>query len=227
MIVTESLIEFVLKKDKFKYFKPKEKRTRDDEPDKASMNLGTILSSIEAKKNRENEKKLEGALKRSISKLGLSVSKLTKKIKMVNSKYVPTVGINALLIPFIDCIYILDIRQQQYVVLVSQNMRVGTKVLSAIQLVEYAYDVKNIDLAVESSNATNEVHLKHLSSVLHYDLLLAWKRHRGPFRVLKWISQGSYKPELVRILKVNPMFNVGMFKPIYVDHWDLDRRKSQ
>ncbi|KAH1040186.1 hypothetical protein J1N35_041929 [Gossypium stocksii] len=39
-------------------------------------------------------------------------------------------------------------------------------------------------------HAISEVHLKHLSNVLHYDLFLVWERYRGPFKVLKRISQG-------------------------------------
>ncbi|KAA3480872.1 reverse transcriptase [Gossypium australe] len=40
--------------------------------------------------------------------------------------------INALLVSFEDCMFILDTRQQQCVVLVSRYMKCGTKILSAI-----------------------------------------------------------------------------------------------
>ncbi|KAK5811382.1 hypothetical protein PVK06_026712 [Gossypium arboreum] len=53
--------------------------------------------------------------------------------------------VNALLVPFEDCISILDTRQQQCVMSVIQDLRGGTKVLSAIQLAEDIHCGKNID----------------------------------------------------------------------------------
>ncbi|KAH1129450.1 hypothetical protein J1N35_000828 [Gossypium stocksii] len=55
-------------------------------------------------------------------------------------------NINALVIPFVDYMCILDARQQQCVVLVSQDMRGETKVLSAIQLAKDVSCDENIDL---------------------------------------------------------------------------------
>ncbi|MFQ6624571.1 hypothetical protein Gotur_003752 [Gossypium turneri] len=67
----------------------------------ATMRLGSIVCSVKAKRVRENEKKPMKCFlyydlcisEKVVGKLGLSVSKLTKKIKMVNSKEVPTVGV--------------------------------------------------------------------------------------------------------------------------------------
>ncbi|KAH1072958.1 hypothetical protein J1N35_025286 [Gossypium stocksii] len=70
---------------------------------------------------------------------------------------------------------------------------------------------------MEQVNATSEVHLKHFPSVFNFDLPLAWQEHKSPFRVLKGVSRRAYKPKLARILKVNPVFNVGMPKPICDD----------
>ncbi|MBA0642803.1 hypothetical protein Goklo_027144 [Gossypium klotzschianum] len=41
------------------------------------------------------------------------------------------------------------------------------------------------------------------------------------------VGQRAYKPKLVVRLKVNPMFKVGVLKPIYADQGDLDQGKSQ
>lgn len=76
-------------------------------------------------------------------------------------------------------------------------------------------------------NVTSEIHLKHFSCVLHFDLLLSYQRHKDPFKVLKRVSQGAYKSKLVVRFEVNSMFNVGLPKPIYMDQENLDRGKSQ
>ncbi|MBA0670146.1 hypothetical protein Goklo_029392 [Gossypium klotzschianum] len=76
MIVVESLIKFVPRKDKFKSSKPKGKssdgedkdgqvefsddnggHSDDDKPEKASIRLGSIVRGIETKKGNKNEKK--------------------------------------------------------------------------------------------------------------------------------------------------------------------------
>lgn len=40
-------------------------------------------------------------------------------------------------------------------------------------------------------NAMRKVNLKHLYSIFHYNLSLAWLRQKGSFRVLKQVSQGA------------------------------------
>ncbi|MBA0877939.1 hypothetical protein Goshw_016456 [Gossypium schwendimanii] len=208
----------------------------DDEPKKAPMRLGSIVRGVEAKRaTKEIEaepidgKVLElGSLilksakakrdrkpsnlfisKKIVGKLDFSVSESTKKIKTVNSKEVPSVGIvqeiNVLLVPFADCMCILDI-QQQCVVLKSRDMRGGTKDKIMMQTGQ-----------MKRVNATSEVHHKYFDSVLHFNLSLVWQRHRCIFRVLKRVGQDAYKPELIVRLKVNPMFKVVVPKPICAD----------
>lgn len=63
-------------------------------------------------------------------------------------------SITFLLVPFADCICILDTHQQQCVVLVSYEEMGGTKVLSTIQLVEDVYCVENINLVDWSTTKT-------------------------------------------------------------------------
>ncbi|MBA0599988.1 hypothetical protein Gorai_006187 [Gossypium raimondii] len=222
----------VPRKDKIESSKPKEKGNGkgdkevqiensnnnggDDELEKTSMKLGSIVSGAKAKRVKENKKnpvecfflfvvcigRRRSALvdmrasklfisEKVMSKLGLSVSKSTKKIKTVNSKEVPIVGvvqgvklqfsqwkgkedfevihlddykfvlglnffnkINALLVSFVDCICILDTRQKQCVVSVSLDMRDGTKVLPAIQLVKDVPCGENNDLVDRSATKT-------------------------------------------------------------------------
>ncbi|KAH1031500.1 hypothetical protein J1N35_043674 [Gossypium stocksii] len=67
----------------------------DNEPKKALPKLGLIVNGVEAKRVKKNEKKGIKLvhIRENLGKLGLSVSELSKKIKMVNSKEVPTVGV--------------------------------------------------------------------------------------------------------------------------------------
>ncbi|MBA0844894.1 hypothetical protein Goarm_023301, partial [Gossypium armourianum] len=201
----------------------------DDEPEKAPMRLSSIMRGVEAKRDCPKRFKLSattkeieaepidgkvlelGSLilksakakrdrkpselfisKKIVGKLDLSVSESTKKIKMIN----------VLLVPFADCMCILDI-QQQCVVLKSRDMRGGTKDKIMMQTGQ-----------MKRVNATSEVHHKYFDSVLHFNLPLVWQRRRCIFRVLKRVGQDAYKPELIARLKVNPMFKVVVPKPI-------------
>ncbi|KAK5836766.1 hypothetical protein PVK06_012567 [Gossypium arboreum] len=49
----------------------------------------------------------------------------------------------------------------------------------------------------------------------------------SPFRVLKQVGRRAYKLELVTILKVKPVFNVKVPKPICEDQGDSNRGESQ
>ncbi|KAK5794174.1 hypothetical protein PVK06_035383 [Gossypium arboreum] len=127
MIMVESLIEFVSRKDKIESSKPKEKcngRRRSALVDMTTSNL-FISEKV-------------------MSKLGLSVSKSTKKINMIN----------ALLVPFVDFICILHTQQQQFVVPVSRDMRDRTKVLPVIQLAKDVSCGGNNDLVDRNATKT-------------------------------------------------------------------------
>ncbi|MBA0610759.1 hypothetical protein Godav_011554 [Gossypium davidsonii] len=270
MAKPESFIELGSRKDKFESSKPKEtgngrrdhdeeqdkngngdnsKNNGDDEPTKAPMKLGSILSSVEAKRVKENAKKLRSKIstinkekvdpksealklgsvilnytnsmtdckqkrlmfvdiniagrrrsalvdtrllglfvsKNATSKLGLSTCGLETIVSDTTEKRAVTQGvklqiskwkgkedfkvihvddydfvlglnffdqINALSIPFADCICILDTRQRQCIVLVSHDEKGRTKVFSIIQLVENVHCGKNIDLVDRSANET-------------------------------------------------------------------------
>ncbi|MBA0562450.1 hypothetical protein Golob_007493 [Gossypium lobatum] len=110
-------------------------------------------------------------LKKSSNK---ACKRVNYKIKTVNSKVVPTVGvaqgvelqidewkgndnikINALLVLFIDCIGFLDTRLLQYVVLVSQGIKGKMKVLLAIQLAKDILYGRNINLIDMSAMQTH------------------------------------------------------------------------
>ncbi|KAK5820414.1 hypothetical protein PVK06_025461 [Gossypium arboreum] len=105
--------------------------------------------------------------------------------------------INALLVPFVDYICILDTRQQQCVVPVSQDIRDRTNIFLAIQLAEDVHEGINIDLDTGALS-----------------------------KVLKWVSQGAYKPKLAAKLKVKSISNVSVPKPNCADQWDPNRGKS-
>ncbi|KAH1046660.1 hypothetical protein J1N35_037444 [Gossypium stocksii] len=126
--------------------------------------------------------------KKTTRKLGLLIRKSNKKIKTVNSKEAPTMGvaqdmelqidewkgkeefeviqlhdynfvlglnflnrIQAVMFPWADQIHIVTGPLSRIVVLVHQDMKVGTKVLLSIQLVEDVSYGRNIDSIEESA----------------------------------------------------------------------------
>ncbi|KAH1108015.1 hypothetical protein J1N35_011783 [Gossypium stocksii] len=107
-----------------------------DEPEKAPMRLGSIMHFVIAKRDKENEKRWKG-------------NEDFKVIHFDDYDYVLDLNflekVNALLFPFEDCMCVLDTRQQQCVMLVSRDLRGGTKVLSTIQVAKDIHCGKNID----------------------------------------------------------------------------------
>ncbi|MBA0701790.1 hypothetical protein Goari_027403 [Gossypium aridum] len=137
----------------------------DDELEKASMKLGSILSSVEAKRIRENENKPmkcflcceeEVKLESEALKLGSMILNFAKAKRNHKQKGLVYVDINIISQRKSDLVntraFDLFILKK---VIVNRDMRGGTKVLSAIQLAENVPYGKNIDLVDQSVTKTS------------------------------------------------------------------------
>ncbi|MFQ6646357.1 hypothetical protein Gotur_020223 [Gossypium turneri] len=139
----------------------------DDELEKASMKLGSILSSVEAKRARENENKPMKCFlccglhwirdyRDEALKLGSMIINFAKAKRDHKQKGLVYVDINIITQRKSDLIntrtFDLFILKK---VIVSRDMRGGTKVLSAIQLAENVPYGKNIDLVDQSATKTS------------------------------------------------------------------------
>ncbi|MBA0683479.1 hypothetical protein Goari_025134 [Gossypium aridum] len=178
MTIAESLIEFVLRKDKFESSKPKEKGNGlhivrdylkqfmflaikgDDVPEKVPLKIGSILSFVKAKKVAKDV-----SCGGNIDLVDWSATKTPSKI------YMKPIELLVEILPIRDVGYASDFG--------------GKLVMQTGQL------------------------------------------NKGSFRVLKRVSRGVYKLKLVAILKVSPMLNGRMPKPICKDQEDPDQGKLQ
>ncbi|MBA0755366.1 hypothetical protein Gogos_020767 [Gossypium gossypioides] len=240
------MVSHYLKKSAFSTIK------EDDEPNKVSMRLGSIMRYVEAKRIKRNEKKQMKrrgsqeervdicghqyckSRKSAIIDTGASNFFISEKVMGVKLQIDQWKGkkgfevthlddydfvlslnfidkINALLIPFVDYICILDTRQQQCV------MSSATK--TPLEMLEgHNIDMKPIELSVGLPP------MREVGCASNFEGKMVMQT--GQWDRVNATSE-AYKPKLTARLKVNPMFNVVMPKPICTDQEDPNQGKHK
>ncbi|KAH1121673.1 hypothetical protein J1N35_004833 [Gossypium stocksii] len=156
---------------------------KDDVLDNTIMRLGLIVHSAKVKRNHKQKGlmyvdiNIAGQRRRALidirasnlfilgkamGKLGLSISKMTKKIKTLNfdesAKKAP-----------------LEMLERQRTDMLPVELSVGLPHMREVGCAsKFGRKVVNQTGQLEKVNATGEVHLKYSANVLHSDLPLAW-----------------------------------------------------